>query len=110
NLGFVVALKTIAATCAFGIFLEEALRDRLIAGLRNEAICCRLFAMDNKDATWERVFNMAKTMKAAKNDTKEMLPVSTLSTADVNWQRRFDKPSKQGCTNQQNSGRRVNHK
>ena len=90
---FVVALKTLAATCAFGTFLEEALRDRLIAGLRSEDIRCRLLAMDDKDVTWERVFNVATAMEAANKDTKEMLPASTLSTADVNWQHRFNKPS-----------------
>lgn len=31
---FIVGLKKLAATCAFGAFLEKALRDRLIAGLQ----------------------------------------------------------------------------
>ncbi|XP_040069118.1 uncharacterized protein LOC120842156 [Ixodes scapularis] len=107
---FVVALNTLAATFAFGILLEEALRDHLVAGLRNEAVCSRLLAMDDKGAPWESVFNVAKAVQAGNKDTKEILAASTLSTADVNWQRRFDKPSKQGCTKQQNSGRRINHK
>lgn len=79
---FVVELKKLAATCEFGSFLEESLRDRLISGLRSEDIRCRLLSLPNKQATWERVLNIATAMETAKNDTKEILP----APADVNWQ------------------------
>ncbi|KAH9364635.1 hypothetical protein HPB48_019308 [Haemaphysalis longicornis] len=39
---FIEALKKLAAKCGFGAFLQEALRDRLIAGLRDDTIRCRL--------------------------------------------------------------------
>ncbi|KAL1416406.1 hypothetical protein MTO96_027969 [Rhipicephalus appendiculatus] len=79
---FVVELKKLAATCEFGSFLEESLRDRLISGLRSEDIRCRLLSLPNKEATWERVLNIATAIETAKNDTKEILP----APADVNWQ------------------------
>ncbi|KAH7976365.1 hypothetical protein HPB52_012765 [Rhipicephalus sanguineus] len=67
-------LKKLAATCEFGSFLEESLRDRLISGLRSKDIRCRLLSLPNKGATWERVLNIATAMETAKNDTKEILP------------------------------------
>ncbi|KAL1466879.1 hypothetical protein MTO96_042449 [Rhipicephalus appendiculatus] len=86
---FVVELKKLAATCEFGSFLEESLRDRLISGLRSEDIRCRLLSLPNKEARWERVLNIATAMETAKNDTKEILP----APADVNWQ---NKPPPKG--------------
>ena len=34
---YVVAIKQLAASCHFGLFLNEALRDRFVCGLRHEA-------------------------------------------------------------------------
>ena len=48
---YVVALKELAATCEFGSFLNEALRDRLVCGLRSEAVQWRL--LSEKDLTWK---------------------------------------------------------
>ncbi|KAL1478151.1 hypothetical protein MTO96_035179 [Rhipicephalus appendiculatus] len=95
---FVVKLKKLAATCEFGSFLEESLRDRLISGLRSEDIRCRLLSLPNKEATWERVLNIATAMETAKNDTKEILP----APADVNWQ---NKPTPKKEANEQKQNR-----
>ncbi|KAG0420690.1 hypothetical protein HPB47_003349 [Ixodes persulcatus] len=39
---FVVKIKKLAAMCDFGTFSEEALRDPIIVGLKNNAIRCKL--------------------------------------------------------------------
>ncbi|XP_070384740.1 uncharacterized protein [Dermacentor albipictus] len=91
---FIVELKRLAATCSFGSFLEEALRDRLIAGLRTDSIRCRLLALSDDEVTWERVCKIATALETAQKDTREMLPEgSTASPADVYWHR---EPTTQG--------------
>ncbi|XP_075534768.1 uncharacterized protein LOC142570254 [Dermacentor variabilis] len=91
---FIVELKRLAATCSFGSFLEEALRDRLIAGIRTDSIQCRLLALSDDEVTWERVCKIATALETAQKDTREMLPEgSTASPADVYWHR---EPTTQG--------------
>ena len=42
---FVVMLKKLASTCEFGNFLNEALRDRFVCGLRRENCRRRLLTV-----------------------------------------------------------------
>ncbi|XP_069134399.1 uncharacterized protein [Argopecten irradians] len=42
---YVVGLKKLAARCEYGNFLQQALRDRLVCGLRNEFIQKKLLAV-----------------------------------------------------------------
>ena len=42
---YVVTLKRLSATCDFGEFVKQALRDRLVCGLRDENIQRRLLTM-----------------------------------------------------------------
>ena len=48
---FVVELKRLALKCEFGVFLEEALRDRLVCGLKNVPIQKKLST--EKDLTFK---------------------------------------------------------
>lgn len=48
-LEFIAEIKRIAETCEFGIYLSEALRDRLVCGLSNEATQKRLLAETSGD-------------------------------------------------------------
>lgn len=51
----VVEMKELAAPCAFEAFLDQALRDRLIAGLQNDAIRCNLLATEGgNDLTFDQ--------------------------------------------------------
>ncbi|KAM7288018.1 uncharacterized protein ISCGN_031707, partial [Ixodes scapularis] len=89
---FVVEIKKLAATCDFGTFLEEALRDRLIVRLQNDAIRCKLLATSDKDLTFGRAFSSALGMEAAQGQSKEVRrteepSASTSVQEDVNWQR-----------------------
>ncbi|XP_075732584.1 uncharacterized protein LOC142775122 [Rhipicephalus microplus] len=85
---FIVGLKKLAATCEFGTFLEQALRDRLIAGLCSDSIRCRLLATPDAELTWERTCSIVAAMESATRGTREM--VATLATgtpvySDVHW-------------------------
>ncbi|XP_049275392.1 uncharacterized protein LOC119405542 [Rhipicephalus sanguineus] len=87
---FIVGLKKLAATCAFGTFLEEALRDRLIAGLQADAVRCRLLATPDAELTWERACSIAVAMEAATKDTQQMASTKSegiaASVSDLHWQ------------------------
>ncbi|XP_040355376.1 uncharacterized protein LOC121045941 [Ixodes scapularis] len=77
----------------FGTSLEEALRDRLIAGLQNDAIRFKLLAINNKDLTFDQAYSSALGMEAAQGQSKEVRRTEEPSASpsvqgDVNWQRR----------------------
>ena len=43
-MSYVVALKHLTGRCEFSTFFDEALRNKLVCGLRNEAIQKRLLS------------------------------------------------------------------
>ena len=56
-------LRRVLDYCAFGTFLEEALRDRFVCGLRNKQTQKRLLA--EKALTWKRAVEIALAMEVA---------------------------------------------
>ncbi|XP_064482871.1 uncharacterized protein K02A2.6-like [Ornithodoros turicata] len=87
---FIVELKRLALTCNFGTFLNDALRDQLVSGIRKEAVRCRLLAVeDGKELTWEKACTMASAMEAAEGQSKEMIlrpSGKTPQEVDTMWQ------------------------
>ena len=57
------ALKKCSEHCAFGTFLEEALRDRFVCGLRSKQTQKRLLA--EKELTWKAAVEIALAMEVA---------------------------------------------
>ncbi|XP_077530459.1 uncharacterized protein LOC144142675 isoform X2 [Haemaphysalis longicornis] len=90
---FIVAIREIAAQCEFGGFLQDALRDRLVAGLRTEAIRRRLLAMPDEEASWDRACRVAKEIEAeTQEDVKYASPKNgsagpSTSGANSPWKR-----------------------
>ena len=60
---YLAALRQLATHCAFGNFLDDALRDRLVCGLRSSAIQKRL--LSEKDLTLTTAVKLAQSMEAA---------------------------------------------
>ena len=58
---FVVELKRLALKCELGTFLEEALRDRLVCGLKSVQIQKKLLA--ERDLTFKKAFETAQSME-----------------------------------------------
>ena len=62
------ALRRLATHCKFGNYLEDALRDRFVCGLCNEAIQKRLLA--ETDLTLSKAMELAQGMEAADRNTR----------------------------------------
>ena len=60
---FLSELRRLAASCSFGTFLEEALRDRLVCVVLNEAIQRKL--LTEADLTLSKAFEIAQGIEAA---------------------------------------------
>jgi hypothetical protein len=67
---FMAALRRLAKDCAFGAFLQEALRDRFVCGLASEAI--RKELLKDKNLTLETACDTATAMAAAATDSSLM--------------------------------------
>ncbi|MEW8341158.1 MAG: reverse transcriptase family protein [Candidatus Thiodiazotropha taylori] len=74
---YVVALKKLSIDCEFGTFLNDALRDRLVCGLRAENIQRKLLA--EAELTFDRAVNMASAMEMADSDSASFQPQSGAS-------------------------------
>lgn len=56
---YIVEIKSLASTCNFNSFLEEALRDRLVCGVCSSALRAKL--LSEPSLTWEKAKNFATT-------------------------------------------------
>ena len=74
---FAAELRRLSTNCDFGNYLEEALRDRFIYGLRSEAAQKQL--LTETDLTLACAVDIAKSMEAA---DKKMQQLSTSKKAD----------------------------
>ena len=72
---FLAQLRRLSAHCEFQSYLDQALRDRLVCGLRNENIQRRLLA--EADLTLTRAFELAQGMEAAERNTKSLKSTET---------------------------------
>ncbi|CAM4513401.1 unnamed protein product [Leuciscus chuanchicus] len=67
---YAAELKQCAVSCEFGATLDEALRDRFVSGIRNEACQRRLLSESN--LTFARAFEIALSMETAEKDTQQL--------------------------------------
>ncbi|XP_065311755.1 uncharacterized protein [Dermacentor albipictus] len=68
---FALELKRLAASCEFGLFLDDTLRDRFVAGLRNETAQAEL----KKNAlTIQAAYDLAKSGELARTETRKIHP------------------------------------
>nr|XP_034336152.1 uncharacterized protein K02A2.6-like [Crassostrea gigas] len=65
---YVCELKKLSADCEFGDFLKEALRDRLVCGLKSEAIQKKLLSEAKLD--FDGAVRIATAMEIADKDTQ----------------------------------------
>ena len=81
---YVAELRRLSTHCDFREYLNEALRDRLVCGLRNESAQKRL--LSEKELTFKKAKELAQSMEAAESNTRAL---QRTETAAVN---RLTKP------------------
>ena len=68
---FVAQLRKLSEYCEFGDTLQDMLRDRLVCGCKDQHLQCKLLA--EPELTFDnKAFKIAKAMKAAEKETKDL--------------------------------------
>ena len=91
---FFMEIKKLAVTCNFGIFLQEALRDKFICGLKNENIQRRLLTENN--ISLEEAYKKALGLESAEIEQKEVREASS-STQGIYYNKNERKTWKKSC-------------
>ena len=86
------ALRKLATHCQFADYLEEALRDRFVCGLRDGALQRRLLA--EKELTLTKAMDLALSMEAAEKNTRSVKGHDS-SIKQIQRQHRSVKPRSQ---------------
>ncbi|XP_028416384.1 uncharacterized protein K02A2.6-like [Dendronephthya gigantea] len=101
---YVAEIRKLSEHCEFGTALNDSLRDRLVCGLRNEAIQKRILV--ETSLTFEKALKVAVAMEAATKDLVELrgkakteLPVYTMR--ETPKQHRCYRCGKEGHDSQQ---------
>ena len=77
-LEYVAELRRLATHCEFGTFLQDALRDRLVCGLRNTTAQKNLLSEEN--LTLEKAIRVAQSLEAADKNAKKLKDEEAAST------------------------------
>ncbi|XP_072145332.1 uncharacterized protein [Dermacentor andersoni] len=71
---FAVELRHMAARCEFGPFLDDALRDRFVAGLSDASIQASL--LKKKELSFETAYDLARSAELAAKESRGFRPAS----------------------------------
>ena len=89
---FVSELRRLARHCEFGAYLDEALRDRFVCGLRSEAMQKRL--LTEVDLSLSKAEDIALSMEAAAKDARQLQtcsnPQATVGTVNETPEQQVD--------------------
>ena len=78
---YLAELRRLATKCNFGPYLDEALRDRFVCGIKSEAIQRKLLSESDIDLT--KAFQLATTMESAHANTLSLqAPASVVAQVD----------------------------
>ncbi|KAM7308120.1 uncharacterized protein ISCGN_011754 [Ixodes scapularis] len=69
---FAVELKRLAASCDFGAFLDEALRDRFVAGLCDRGTQAEL--LKKSKLTFKNACDIARSIELASQESRDLQP------------------------------------
>ena len=79
---YVADLRKLAIHCEFGEFLEDALCDRLVYGLKDEAMQRRL--LGEADLSLKKAFEITQAMEAAVKNAREFQTTGQQKPCEVN--------------------------
>ena len=83
---YCAALRKHASTCQFGTFLDEALRDRLVCGMKDPATQRRLLA--ESKLTLAKALEIAQGMEAAAKQAQQLTNEMSTPAHSINFQNR----------------------
>ena len=89
---YVSELRSIAEYCNFDATLDAMLRDRLVCGIRDDAIQRRLLA--ESDLKFAKAFELAQSMEAAAKNAKELHQPNADSSTEIHKIKGEPRPSK----------------
>ena len=90
---FATQLKKLSAHCEFGTFLDEALRDRFVCGLRRESIQRKLLGEKTLDLS--KALQIAQSMEREEKKSSELMDSGSsgmLKTESTGWEERLANP------------------
>jgi len=88
---FIAEIRKLSEHCEFGSSLDATLRDRLVCGLRNEAIQKRL--LTEEDLTFKRAIDLAVAMETAAKDATELQSLRQSTDQEVHKMSAAGKPT-----------------
>ena len=94
---FVADFRRLSIKCDFGEFVDQALRDRFVCGVRSEAIQKKLLA--EADLTIKRAQEIVQGMESADKNAKDLkgaMDVSTRASESVNLATAVTSPKEKG--------------
>ena len=91
---YVVALKDLARTCNFGAFLDQALRDRLVCGLTDNA--CQKDILSKKVETFKDCCDLATAAESANSNLKQFQGPSSVNKVYPTSKRDHGRPKGKG--------------
>ncbi|XP_072145334.1 uncharacterized protein [Dermacentor andersoni] len=77
---FAVELRHMAARCDFGPFVDDALRDRFVAGLSDASIQASL--LKKKELSFETAYDLARSAELAAKESRGFRPASDKTFLD----------------------------
>lgn len=81
---YAIQLKQLASTCNFETFLEDALRDRFICGLRSSLIQSKLLA-EGDSLTFDKALEMALVVENAESNVRSLHPGSSGESNEISF-------------------------
>jgi len=89
---YVAELRRLATHCQFGEYLNEALRDRLVCGIRNTGIQKRL--LSEAELSLKKAIELSQAFEAAEKNAKDMQAPQTEGAIQQMNKTDFTKPKK----------------
>lgn len=91
---FLKELRRLSAHCNFGNYLDTAIRNQFVFGLKSQALRSRL--LEKKDLTLEKAIEVAKAMEVSSRGCAEIQEKATVNAIQAHGQ---SKKKKQGYVN-----------
>ncbi|XP_041435047.1 uncharacterized protein K02A2.6-like [Xenopus laevis] len=88
---YILDLKRLSASCEFGTFLDQALRDKFVCGLHDEFYLHKL--LNETDLTFKSACNIALAIELTRSDSQQFKELNSCSFTDLPKITTWSKPT-----------------